>query len=78
MDKVYPNMDYKFYGKRKFCVCEHGEPCDYHAATCKVCYPRCKGHPERNTHGLARQDYANLKLDKGICVNFNNHRSPQR
>jgi hypothetical protein len=28
------------------CICEPGDPCDYHAATCVVCPPgRCTGHP---------------------------------
>lgn len=27
------------------CVCTEGDPCDYHAATCITCTPRCTGHP---------------------------------
>lgn len=29
----------------KTCVCEMGNPCLYHAATCITCGPRCQGHP---------------------------------
>lgn len=27
------------------CICEPGDPCDYHAATCTTCDISCKGHP---------------------------------
>lgn len=29
----------------KPCICVAGDPCDYHAATCITCYPKCQGHP---------------------------------
>lgn len=30
----------------KFCICDPGDPCDYHAASCTVCPDRkCQGHP---------------------------------
>lgn len=30
------------------CICLTGDPCDYHAATCITCHPKCQGHPELN------------------------------
>ena len=30
---------------KKPCICKVGDPCDYHAATCITCHPRCGGHP---------------------------------
>lgn len=27
------------------CICSVGDPCDYHAATCRVCGNGCTGHP---------------------------------
>lgn len=33
----------------KSCICEPGDPCDYHAATCVVCLNgKCQGHPPKD------------------------------
>ncbi len=31
----------------RYCICEPGNPCDYHIATCITCQPpgHCQGHP---------------------------------
>jgi len=34
---------------RRQCICRPGDPCDWHAITCVVCYPRCQGHPVEET-----------------------------
>lgn len=34
----------------KLCICEPGDPCDYHAATCVTCTGGCSGHPVNLNH----------------------------
>lgn len=42
--------------KTQGCICCTGDPCDYHAATCVVCYPRCQGHPSETNNPLRQYD----------------------
>lgn len=31
----------------RYCICEPGNPCDYHAVTCIICPSgHCQGHPD--------------------------------
>jgi hypothetical protein len=42
----------------KECICIPGDPCDYHAATCIICFPICQGHPSPMTEKqLDQADY---------------------
>jgi len=48
---------------KKGCICCAGDPCDYHAATCVVCHPKCQGHPEENTVETMRFFHEDSRLN---------------
>lgn len=43
------------------CVCEKGNPCLHHAATCTTCTPSCLGHPGSPLGGPGTQQMCKLK-----------------
>lgn len=67
-----------------YCICCTGDPCDYHAATCITCRPKCQGHPElsdvrgyrffnENSRLGCEEVLANAKA-KGLIIEYDDGR----